>query len=455
MILKPLSELKHGDFIAKNIVNKDSILFKEGKEVTDDIISKLKSLNVKYVYVAGEPEKKDIIKQYFIELENKFETDVKDCEKIEYLMGEKEKPEKLTAFFNLIEDVEKKKRFIDYCFNYFSDEIFNFFLKAIRMGESAIISLYIIDLLDKKIREVNIESVVSLYNSTNAQLADKITRLLKKNFTLRQLYMLKKRLEEKNETYDFFNKDINFSIMPPKYFWDVKILIVSTEPSQHILLKGFLESLEMNVKSIDFEDIDVQIDSFNPHLVLVDLDNYPNSASIFTGISNKYQDKIYLVLSSSVNKELLAEVSRAGATYFIKKPYSLPKIQNYLSTAVKDGKVIKQLSTSNNLLTVYIKNLGNKIKKFDFSGELTGFTIDEIGKELVYYIKNDKYYFFDMQNIAKVDMSGIRFFMKLKEDINSKLSELFIINCCDNLKKEFGTYSNVLNFAESWEEQLW
>ncbi|MGM0606788.1 MAG: STAS domain-containing protein [Candidatus Muiribacteriota bacterium] len=455
MILKLVDELKEEDVLAKEVTQRDSILYKSGKVISEDVIKKIKSLGIGFVYIEGKPGKDELIRQYKIELENSLQTSISDDEKITFLIKEKVSAEDIFSFYEKINDINVKKNYIDYCFKDFSDNIFNFFLKKIRHGIEPEIVLYILDYLEKNIKNINAESIITLYKNSNAEVVEKVKNILKNNYSLRQLYDLKKRLELKNEKYDFFDKDVNFNLMPHKSFWDIRIMVVSKNTVEHNILKSYLENLEMNVKYCEPDKAYDLISSFDPYIIFFDFDRIKNPLNKFLSVSNEFYKKIFFIISSSADIKLLKKTMRAGADYFLKKPYSLPKIQTYLSKAVKNGKLIEQLDLSNNLLKVDIRYFGYKIKKFDFYGELSAMTTDEINEPVLNNIQIDKFYFFDMQNLDSIDMSGVRFLLKVKDVVKQKTAELYLLNCSDKILEQMGNYSNHVNIVESWEKAIW
>ncbi|MCK9224810.1 MAG: STAS domain-containing protein [Candidatus Muirbacterium halophilum] len=455
MILKLIDEVLENEVLNRDVEFNGSILFKSGKELSKQMLAKLKEQSVPFIYVDGEPDDNQKIRQYIMEIKSDFNEFSTAKEKIDYLIQKQISTAEFMELFPFIKDFNLKKDITNYFKENFNYEIFNYIIKNIKLVNDSKSNALFMDIIEEKCDKDNIDIVVGLLDSNDSAVKNRVKKIIKNKLSLRKLYEIKNKFKKNGHQSDFFEKEINFLLMPPKYFWDKKIMIFSTLIEKHIILKSYLENLETIVMLTDYNDFDNKILKHKPYIIIFDLDDDLNNLEVFKQCSHKYEDIIYFILSSKVDKKLFWEATNNGANYFIKKPYSLPKIQTYLSTVIQHGKIIGSYITSNKLLKLDFKNFGNDIKKIDFFGDLIGFTVDEVSDYIAVQIKNQRYYFFDFANLTKIDSAGIRFLLKLKDVTEKSDSELFFLNCNSDVEKEIFTYNNILIMADKWEEVIW
>ncbi len=456
MILKFLENIETGDVLARDILVNDSVYYSKGREIAEDVINRVRDLGITYVYVEGEPAEDDLIRQYMVEIKGEVpDEDMSSDEKFSYLIEKKVEKKKLFELYPFVSEREVKEGFISYVAEEKDDNTINFFLRTLRTSTDSQLKSHILNILGKWVDGSNVMSFVSLVSDDDRNIAYIAGDILKERFSLRQLYELKKKLEDKGEVYDFFRNRINFSLMSPMHFWDKKVVIVTNTPEKHMLLKTYLENLEMIVEVTDYEQRESVFGEFSPYIFIFDFDGQDNALDLFRVSASEYSDRIFFILSSYVDKKLFWETTNSGASYFIRKPYSLPRIQRYLTSALQNGKLLSVLNTSNRLLKIEIKYFGDNIKKMDFFGELIGMTVQEIEGGMEPFISASKYYFFDMANVIRLDTQGIRFILKKKDDILNMDAQLFIMNYTKDIEKELMLYANQLDFVNSWEEAVW
>jgi len=455
MILKHIDTIEENEIIAKNIQKDASILFNAGKEFNSDVREKLKELGFQYLYVEGEPTTEEKFFSIFYEIENEVETEEHIDEKIDFLIENKVDNSKILSIFQKLHDIEAKKKIIDYSFKDFSDEVMNFSLRTLKTSDDIGLLSALFEHLQEKIDKDNLANMISLLDEGSHFVKSRMKTLFKKRFSLRELYDLDCRLKEKGQCYDFFQKDLNFSIMPPRHFWDTKVMIFSYRPDEHRILKAYLENLEMQVYLEKYADFEKKILQKNPHIILLDFDGSKETKDFFERINHSYKDRIIMITTSSIDKEAFLSTIRKGASYFIKKPYSLPKIQNYLTFLIKNGKILESFSSPNDRLKVEIRHFGKNTRKFDFTGEITSYTAGQIQNNVYKYLSLNNYFFYDMANVVRIDSAGVNFLLKSYDITTDSDNDLFICNVSDEIRQGLQGFSQKLVFIDKWEELVW
>jgi|GEM_PF-4877834 len=455
MILKHIDTIEENEIIAKNIQKDSSVLYNAGKEFNTDVKEKLKNLGFEFIYVEGEPTKEEKVFSIFYEIENGLESKESVKDKVDFLIENDVENSRILSLFQDLHDVEVRKKIIDYSFRNFSDEVMNFSLRTLKTTDEVSILSELFEHLQEKIDKKNLANMISLLDEGSGFVKSRMKTLFKNRFSLRELYDLDCRLKKKGECYDFFRKELNFSIMPPRHFWDTKVMIFSYRPQEHKILKAFLENLEMKVFLEKYSDFEKKILQENPHIILLDFDGSKETKGFFDRINRSYKDRIILITTSLVDKDTFLSTIREGASYFIKKPYSLPEIQNYLTYLIKNGKVLDVFSTANERLKVELRHFGKNTRKFDFTGEITSYTAGEIENNIYNYLKFNNYFFYDMANVVRVDSAGVNFLLKSYDMTSNHNNDLFICNVSDNIKEELQGFSQKLVFIDEWEELVW